>query len=97
MERILTLHPDPGKAGVRILRWNCDVVREAILNVVPFREPGLPFNDLARAVKNTLSEDTLADLGSVGWYTTTVKLDLEAPGEIERMKGVRPQRWVRAG
>ena len=42
------------------------------------------------------AERPAADLGSVGRYTTTVKLDLEARGEIERMKGVRPQRWVRA-
>ncbi len=29
--------------------------------------------------------------GSVGWYATTVKLDLEARGLIERMPGESPQ------
>ncbi len=29
--------------------------------------------------------------GSVMWYYTTVKLDLEARGEIRRVPGSRPQ------
>ena len=30
--------------------------------------------------------------GSVGWYATAVKLDLEARGELERVPGAKPQR-----
>jgi hypothetical protein len=30
--------------------------------------------------------------GSVGWYVTAVKLDLEARNEIHRLPGVSPQR-----
>jgi len=30
--------------------------------------------------------------GSVSWYFTTVKLDLEARGILERVPGERPQR-----
>lgn len=40
-------------------------------------------------------EFQLEELGSVGWYTTTVKLDLEARGEIARVESARPQRLVR--
>ena len=29
--------------------------------------------------------------GSIGWYVTTVKLDLEARGVIERVPNVTPQ------
>jgi hypothetical protein len=35
----------------------------------------------------------LTELGSVSWYTTTVKLDLEARGGIARVKGAKPQ-WL---
>ena len=35
--------------------------------------------------------------GSVTWYVTTVKLDLEARGVIERIPKSRPQRICLAG
>jgi hypothetical protein len=95
MERIEALHPDPEKAGVRIHRWKYEAVREAILSVLPSQEPGLLFKELPARVRGALSTDALSDLGSVGWYTTTVKLDLEARGEISRVAGSRPQRLVR--
>jgi hypothetical protein len=95
VERIEAIHPDPEKAGVRILRWKYDAVRKAILEVVPKEEPGLPFKELSGQVRSSLPKQALADLGSVSWYTTTVKLDLEARGEIARVKGARPQRLVR--
>ena len=96
MERIEAIHPDPEKAGVRILRWKYDSVKKAILEVVPRKEPGIPFKELPGKVRSALSPDHLAGLGSVSWYTTTVKLDLEARGEIARVKGARPQRLVRS-
>lgn len=44
-----------------------------------------------------LMEDVEAKLagrfeGSIPWYVTTVKLDLEARGEIERIRQSSPQR-----
>jgi hypothetical protein len=95
MDRIETRHPDPSKAGVRILRWKYDAVREAILGLLPLEEPGFPFKELAKGVKASLDPAVLEELGSVGWHTTTVKLDLEARGEVARVKGARPQRLMR--
>jgi len=46
-------------------------------------------------VEERLAADERANLGSTGWYTTTVKLDLEAKGEIERVPGSTPQRLRR--
>lgn len=85
-ERIITLHPE-GKAGVNIAREKYEVVRAAILAALD-AEGELAFKELAGQVAVRLPA---AFDGSVGWYTTTVKLDLEARGEIERVPGRSPQ------
>ena len=88
-ERILAEHPDPTKQGTRIARAMYEPVREAVLGAL--RDRGeVPFGDLAREVEQR-TPGLWAD-ASVGWYTTTVKLDLEAKGLIEQVPGSRPQR-----
>ena len=88
-ERIMTLHP-AGKTGVNIDRQKYDVVREAILEAV--RTNGtITFGDLTAEVRSRL-EATFA--GSISWYVTTVKLDLEARGEIVRVPKSKPQQLV---
>ena len=85
----MTLHP-AGKTGVNIDRQKYDVVREAILEAV--RTNGtITFGDLAAEVRSKL-EATFA--GSISWYVTTVKLDLEARGEIVRVPKSKPQQLV---
>jgi len=86
-ERILTLRPDPGKTGVNILRRRYDMVRSAILEALADREP-ITFTQLATAI-DALIGDTFD--GSVAWYVTTVKLDLEARSLIEHISRTRPQ------
>ncbi len=95
MERVQTLHPDPEKSGPRIPRFKYDAVRRAILASLPRDEPGLAFASLFEAVRERLDPEELARLGSLRWHTTTVKLDLEARGEIRRVAKARPQRIVR--
>ena len=86
-ETILTLHPG-GKQGVRISRDKYHVVRGAILEVL--REHGeLSFRDLGVAVNDKLRGKFE---GSILWYLTTVKLDLEARGQLKRVPKSRPQR-----
>lgn len=87
-EKIMTLHPD-GKAGVNIDKAKYDAIRSAILASITDNGGEIAFKDLATAVTAHLS--TPFD-GSIGWYTTTVKLDLEARDEIIRVPGVSPQR-----
>ena len=91
-DKVMTLHPE-GKAGVNVDKRKYDSMRRAILKVVGRGRDGVPFGDL-----RTLVEPHLGDVfegASVGWYVTTVKLDLEARGELERVPGVRPQRLRR--
>lgn len=86
-EKIITLHPQ-GKEGVNISRAKYDTIRAAILDVVGARGEIL-FKELPAAVEETLQEPFN---GSISWYVTTVKLDLEARSLLERVPGSSPQR-----
>ncbi|MAS36181.1 MAG: hypothetical protein CL610_19405 [Anaerolineaceae bacterium] len=85
-EKVMTLHPD-SKAGVNIDKSKYDAVSRAILDVIGSRGE-MAFAELSDAVGQQLTDFD----GSIGWYTTTVKLDLEARGQIERVPGITPQR-----
>ena len=86
-DRIMTLHPDPQKEGVNIDRKKYEQIRSAILTAL--EEHGqLSFKELSNTVNQQLSGQFD---GSISWYVTTVKLDLEARGEVERIPGSKPQ------
>ena len=85
--RILTRHPE-GKQGVNISREKYDAMKAAILRSVRSRGEA-PL----QVVRSDLENELLGRFeGSVSWYLTTVKLDLEARGILERVPGERPQR-----
>lgn len=92
---VLCETPTPGRQATRIARWKYDLLRQAILDAVPLGAEGLAFKDLPREVERRLAADERDGLGSVSWYTTVVKLDLEVKGELRRLPG-SPQRLVRA-
>lgn len=82
-EFFLTIHPEPRKHGVRIEKAKYDVIRRAILENLRIHG-SLSFTRLG----NLLEEQLLKSFdGSVTWYFTTVKLDMEARGEIRRVPG----------
>ena len=95
-DRVLCQTPTPGKTGTRIARWKYDVMRRAVLAALPADGPGIPFAELPALVEQALDRDTRERPGSISWYTTTVKLDLEVRGEIERVVGSHPQRLRRS-
>ena len=86
-EKILTLHPQ-GKKGVNISMAKYDLVRQTILEII--RDYGeISFTELLMMCERIL----MGKLdGSISWYTTTVKLDLEARGVIERVPNSSPQK-----
>ena len=86
-EKIMTLHP-AGKQGVNIDKRKYDMVRQAVEEALQ-AQPGATFSELTDAVGQRIGE--VFD-GSVGWYVTSVKLDLEARGVMERVDGRSPQR-----
>ena len=86
--RILTKHPEKGKEGVNISRAKYDIVRAAIEACL--REGGeMSFEGLGRAVEGKLAGHFE---GSISWYYTTVKLDLEARHVLKLVPGSSPQR-----
>ena len=82
-EKILTLHPEEGKQGVNISRAKYEMIRQAILKAI--RSQGsISYKGLVSLIDYNLRNRFE---GSIPWYVTTVKLDLEARGEIERAPG----------
>lgn len=88
-EKILAKNPDPAKQGVRISREKYEAVREAILDALRSHQGGMTFQALRDAVQAKLEGNFE---GSISWYYTTVKLDLEARDVIERVDQSSPQR-----
>lgn len=91
-ERIMTLHPQ-GKQGVNIDKSKYDTIRQAIEETL-HAQPEATFSELTAAVDRRIGD---AFDGSVNWYVTTVKLDLEARGLLARVDDRSPQRLRLAG
>jgi hypothetical protein len=72
---------------VNISKEKYEMIRKAILTSLCTQKE-MTFMDLSRAVEKQLNGKFE---GSVMWYVTTVKLDLEARGEIKRVVNSRPQ------
>jgi hypothetical protein len=83
---IRTLHPAK-KQGVNISKEKYEIIRDAILCVLK-TEKEISFMNLSRAVEKEINGNFE---GSVTWYVTTVKLDLEARGLVKRVQNSRPQ------
>jgi len=85
-ETIRTLHPEK-KQGVNISKEKYEIIRKAIFSALKQKKE-MPFMKLARAVEKEMNGNFD---GSVTWYVTTVKLDMEARGEVKRVPNSRPQ------
>jgi len=85
-DMIRTLHPEK-KQGVNISREKYEIIHKAILSAL-HKQNEISFMNLSRAVEKEVNGNFE---GSVTWYVTTVKLDLEARGVIKRVPNSRPQ------
>ncbi len=86
-ELFLTVQPEPPRPDLRIDQARYASIREAILhNLQDYGS--MTFTQLGALVEEDL-HDTFS--GSVQWYYTAVKLDMEARGEIRRVPNSRPQ------
>ena len=93
MAKVQMQHPE-GRKAPSIDESMYAPVRAAILDAVPSAGEGVPFRDLSEAVAARTPKE-MWDHASLGWYTTVVKLDLEARDEIYRVPDSVPQRLLR--
>ena len=94
MKTTPTRNPGRGKKGPRINSARYDAMKAALLEAIPRTGEGVRFASLPELVEKRLPR-ALFEGASILWYATTVKLDLEARGLIERVPGVSPQRLKR--
>jgi len=92
-EMVEALHP-AGKSPTRVNKADYEAYRDALLAVIPSGDEGVAFTHLAELVEERLA-DEVAGRTKTMWWVTTVKLDLEARGLIERVPGATPQRLRR--
>ena len=87
--------PTPNKNSTTIPSWKFEILEVVILQLVgETSSAGMPFSELSEKVRDELSDDILAKLGSLAWHVTTVKLELEVRGKLRRLNEVTPQRLV---
>ncbi|MBM3494812.1 MAG: hypothetical protein FJX72_10935 [Armatimonadetes bacterium] len=94
---VLCRTPTPGKQGTRIAAWKFEAISAAILEVVPGEGSGIEFADLSWLVGDRLAPEHRDRLGSLPWYVTTVKLEMEVRGDLIRGWGFGRQRLWRSG
>ncbi len=90
--KVICRTPTPGRKSTRIDPWKFVRVRNIILAVLSEHPAGVQFSQLPDLVTAHMSDDEAGQIGSINWYTTTVKLELEVRGEIRRLSGSGPQR-----
>lgn len=85
--------PNANRDGVtRIPLWKYECIQRTILEALEGTDDGvILFKDLSKIVQKRLTSNELAKLGSPNWHVTTVKLNMEVTGEIERIPGATPQ------
>lgn len=79
--------PEPVEKDVFLNRQKYDTVYESILEILRIHGP-MTFTQLGHRVEERLQDGFD---GSVMWYFTIVKLDMEACGEIQRLVNSKHQ------
>jgi hypothetical protein len=89
-ETVQLLHPTKSAPRIDLQRY--ELIRAVIQEALTFAVSGLTYSELLDQLRTLIPQETLKVLGSLEWYTVSVKLDLEARGLIERIPHTRPER-----
>ena len=95
--RTLCRTPTPGKQPVSIPAWKYRLVHTALAAIVPDSAPGIAAGELPARVASRLTRAERERLGSLSWHVTTVRLEMEVAGELQRMPELKPLHVVRMG
>lgn len=94
-ERVQCRNPDRKKKGPRIPATTYDLVRKNALAALPAKAPGMTWVDFRdEMTRRLMRTKTFETESSAWWFTTAVKLDMEARDEIVRLAD-GPQRIIR--
>ncbi|MEM6382899.1 MAG: hypothetical protein AAF739_09510 [Pseudomonadota bacterium] len=85
----------PGRTA-RVDAAKYHAILTALLDVLPYHEPGMVVKDAIVALKPKLPETLFPSGATVGWWQKTVQLDLEAKGLIRRLP-TKPIQIMRTG
>ena len=89
MEKVACRTPTADRDGVtNIPAWKFDLMRAHVLRVLAAGET--TSKALQSDVRDGLTAEETAELGSLGWHLCTVRLEMEVRGEIERVAGKGP-------
>jgi hypothetical protein len=89
MDKVPCRTPTPRKSGVtNVPKWKFDVCRAAILSAL--HQGPIQGQQMAERAGREMTAHDVDALGSLGWHITTVRLEMEVRGEIERVPGKRP-------
>lgn len=92
-EKLLMMNADGTPSKTHLALFKYEPYKRAILSALQDAgDEGVYFKDLPEQVRVRLPEKDLTKLGSIMWHVTTVKLDLEGRGQIERIAKVKPQK-----
>jgi hypothetical protein len=67
-------------------------MRQTLLKILPYGEPGLAQTEMRKVVRAHLPQDLFPDAGKVGWWAKAIQLDLEAK-KIFIREVKKPLRW----
>jgi hypothetical protein len=87
VEKIQTLHPQPGKTNKSIARDKYEYIKRHLMAVL--KDGDYSHTELMERLYARVKDEFE---GGVQWYGETVKLDLEARGLVERV-GRNPERY----
>ncbi len=81
-KKIECLNPNTGRK-MNIDKNIYELFRKAICHTLKKNKQGITYTDLVTGVKKCFKDQGTIFKGAVGWYTVTVKNDLDATGIIE--------------
>ncbi|MCF8241553.1 MAG: hypothetical protein K9J16_09205 [Melioribacteraceae bacterium] len=93
-QQIICRTPSIGKKPTKISKEKFELIRDRIIEILSKNNEGVLFKDLPKMISERLTVAQRSLIGSISWYTTTVKLELEVRGEIKRIPNSKPQRLI---